>query len=65
MNWKRIAIFIVVLMLTTMLVSFPFGVIGGYLEAALRPVPSWLVFVQAGANFIHGGRVGGARIPAA
>ncbi len=42
MNWKRVAIYAVVLFVATFVAAFPFGFIGGFLLGAGKVVPSWL-----------------------
>ena len=62
MNWKRVAIFIVLLLLGTACAAFPVGVIHGILMRANGQVPRWVPVVQAfavqGAILLVGGGLG-------
>ena len=46
MNWKRIFIFVLVLLLATLGASFPFSFVIGYLTVRQTPVPVWLTLGQ-------------------
>ena len=52
MNWKRVAIYAVVLFVATFVAAFPFGFIEGFLLASEKAVPSWLGLATLITNLV-------------
>ncbi len=47
MNWKRIALFVLLLFVATAAAAFPFGFIEGFLAAQGKTPPAWVLVGQA------------------
>jgi hypothetical protein len=51
MNWKRIAIFVVLMFAATFLAAFPVGVVEGFYRARGSAPPHWLIHALAVGTF--------------